>query len=174
MQKYGLALGIFVLAALFVSNFLFLPQAISPDLEKEVASIQSEPATITKLSEIKGPRIDEEAASISCADDSPVCPLAPKVITCASLPMETWVFLLAAYLGLLIFNLGFTFGKRQTVQWFWEALYTLLALAVWFQWDQCRANLWYPLYVLALGILIYLFYLYFFWETQKPISQEPE
>lgn len=173
VKKYILALGIFILGALLVGSFFF---STSPSFEHKKNDRKSyqERKDIPKLSEIKGPRIDSGAASIvrEEGEGENICAISSMGAKgCATLPVGTWVLLLATYLFLIIFNLGITFGKRNTVQWVWEAVYTVLALGSWFLWDGCRENLWFPLYVMALGVPIYLFYLYFFWEKQKQMYE---
>lgn len=106
---------------------------------------------ILKISEITGPRIDEAAASIE-----------REAVICKSLPAGIWIFLLLAYIALLIFNLAFDFRSATRIQWFWELLLTFLVLSAWYVFDGCRTNIWYPLFVLKMGILIYATYLYFF------------
>lgn len=113
---------------------------------------------IPKISEIKGPRIDDEAASV---ERVAVCNAEKEA--CSTLPTGTWLFLLFAYCALLIFNLTYNFKKAVKTQWFWELLYTLLAIAAWYVWDSCgAANIWYPEFVLKTGIVIYGIYWYFF------------
>lgn len=113
---------------------------------------------IPKISEIKGPRIDDEAAAV---ERVAVCNDGKE--TCSTLPTGIWLFLLVAYGALLIFNLAYNFKQAMKIQWFWELLYTLLALAAWYAWDSCgAANIWYPEFVLKTGIVIYGIYLYFF------------
>ena len=71
---------------------------------------------ILKLSQIDGPRISNVAASI----------VAKKSALCRDLlSSATWVFLLIAYIALLVFNLTFTFKKALKVQWLWETILTL-------------------------------------------------
>lgn len=170
VKRYVLWLGILILGALFVGNFFLLPDA-SSSLGKDSRISEERGRNIPKLSEIKGPRINDEAASIALEDDGLCAVTSFGARSCSTLPVEVWVFLLSGYLFLIIFNLGVTFGKRETVQWAWEAAYTVLALGTWFAWDGCRENLWFPLYVMALGVPIYLFYLYFFWERRKQLLQ---
>lgn len=113
------------------------------------------------------PRIDEEAASIVRESAEENCNCEKAVPSCATLPAGIWIFLLAAYIFLLIFNLSSAFGQAQKVQWFWEALLTLFALGAWYAYDGCRTFIWYPLYVLKFGLIIYLFYLYLLAEKKK-------
>jgi hypothetical protein len=178
MQKYGLALAVLVFALLFVASLLLLSTGnFSGSNNSDVHELQvigvaqkdipQEGISLAtpKLSEVRGPSIDREAAAVVREENGAICPIASKTPTCQTWPSEIWIFLLVVYLFLLIFNLSLTFGKRDTIQWVWEMVLTLLALGTWFRWDLCRTSLWYPLFVLALGILIYLFYLYFFNEN---------
>jgi hypothetical protein len=177
MKKYGLASGIFFLAALFAANIFLLPSHYSFDGADSKEEVRFDRKNILRLSEMKGPSIDGGGVSIvreEVEERNSNAIIVGEERERAILPVEIWVLILAEYLFLLIFNLGFTFGRRNTVQWFWETAYTVLALASWFLWGQSRTNIWFPLYVMALGVLIYLFYLYFFWEKQKLDSQKSE
>lgn len=98
------------------------------------------------------PRINEEAAMINIEE---------RVSTLSTFPQEVWIFLLLAFVSLLIFNLAYDFEKAQKIQWSWELGGLLLTLLIWFVFDKSRTNLWFPLYVIKLGLIIYLAYLYF-------------
>jgi len=184
VKKYGLALAVLVVVLLFIASLFLVTGNFSGSGNLSVQEQQKKNVTqenipqegislmVPKLSEVRGPSIDGEAAAVVKEEKSSNCPLIAKTTPCRTLPSEIWIFLLTVYLFLLIFNLSLTFGKRSTVQWVWEAILTILALGSWFLWDQCRTNLWFPLFVITLGILIYLFYLYFFNENLKRISDD--
>lgn len=158
-------LGLFLAGSLFL-----LPDQSFYECTKNDHNFYQERKDIPRLSEIKGPRIDGGGASVVREERAGrnICAISPMgAKSCATWPVGIWVLLLATYLFLMIFNLGSTFGKRNTIQWFWEAAYSVLALGSWFLWDGCRENLWFPLYVMALGVLVYVAYLHFFWEKQK-------
>lgn len=177
MKKYGLALGIFFLMVLFVANISLLAPGCSFDGAKGLEKARFDRRDVPRLSEMKGPSIDGGGASIAREENmrrNPDAIMMGEENERVILPVGIWVLLLATYLFLLIFNLGLTFGRRSSVQWFWETAYTVLALMSWFLLDQIRTNLWFPLYVMALGVLIYLFYLYFFWEKRKLDLQKKE
>lgn len=123
---------------------------------------------IPKLSSIRGPQITDEAAMVIATAEGETIP----VRACDTLPVRLWVFLLIAYLALLVFNLAAGFGRRTTLQWFWEATYTGLALLAWPVWDGCGSAAWYPLAVMQMGILVYLLYLYFFEHRMRRIDYE--
>ncbi|HCP09060.1 MAG TPA: hypothetical protein DIT25_04680, partial [Candidatus Moranbacteria bacterium] len=118
----------------------------------KAASVSSE---TPKISEIEGPMIDAGAASVMAEDGS--AGSSEKV-----LPAKIWIYLLFAYCFLKVFNLSFRFQESAGIRWAWEAAYTFLALFAWSAWDKSADFVWFPLYVLKLGILIYLAYLYFF------------
>jgi len=165
-KKIGkkLLFGIIVLILVFsfsLDIFLFRTEAsLVPENLKSASSRVSPFADPT-------PRIDDEAASIVSEREEAVCAPEKAVPICASLPAEVWIFLLAAYLFLLIFNLSYDFGKAKKIRWFWEGLFTLLALYAWYVYDGCRTFIWFPLYVMKLGIIIYLFYIYLMADKLK-------
>ena len=108
---------------------------------------------ILKLSQIDGPRISSVAVSA----------VAGRGALCRDiLSVGVWVFLLVAFVALLIFNLSYNFKGATKVQWFWETILTLAFLGFWFLWDTCRTNLWFPLSLIQIGIVIFASYLYFF------------
>lgn len=113
--------------------------------------------SIPKISEIKGPRIDDEAAMI-VVEEAP----SAQAKVCFSLPIEIWVFLLIAFVALLVFNLTYDFERATKIQWGWELALVLLALVTWFIWDECRTSVWFPLSIIKTGVIIYALYLYFF------------
>ena len=111
-----------------------------------------------------GERIDEEAASIEKNEKGEVVEETGTVAKKneSQYSKSFWLFLLTAYVFLLLFNLTFNFEKEQKVQWFWEAVYTFLAIFVWDQLDFKREFEWYPGAIMQVGIVIYVFYFYFF------------
>ncbi len=108
------------------------------------------------------PRIDDEAASIVKEDkvEKPISVKAPEKRDNVY-SQNFWMLLFGFYLFLLIFNLSFEFGKKKKLQWFWEAVFTFLAIYVWDNLDVTRLNTWFPGVVLESGIVIYAFYFYF-------------
>lgn len=127
------------------------------------------PQPILKISEIRGPRIDDEAAMIVVAEPSPALP-APA---CFTLPGSMWALLLAAYVALLIFNLSYTFERAagNRIQWFWEVLYTLLFVVGWYIWDECRTAVWFPFSIVKFGLLVFALYAYL---SEKKSSEKRE
>ncbi len=115
------------------------------------------------------PRIDQQAAEITKEDEGEknYAILLGENGNCVSLPQSAWVLLLGAYIFLLVFNLTFEFGKRKKLQWFWESLYTVLALLAWYQYDSCRTNSWFAQSVIIEGVVIYYFYFYYFSQKIK-------
>ena len=118
---------------------------------------------ISRISDIKGPRIDDQAATV---EKVLVSSSAKKTISHSTLPTKIWIFLFLAYVALLIFNLAYNFNSAVKIQWFWELFYTLLAIAVWFAFDYQKISIWYPIFILKMGIIIYAVYLYFFNKKQ--------
>lgn len=140
--------------------------ASSVNTERAVQPLVSK--NIPKISEIKGPRIDDEAAMI-VVEETLSAEAQAKV--CFSLPVEVWIFLLIAFVALLVFNLTLNFEKAISVQWGWELGLAVLTLGVWFLWDECRMYVWFPLSIIKMGVIIYALYLYFF---EKKFSEEKE
>jgi len=140
--------------------------ASSVNTERAVQPLVSK--SIPKISEIKDPRIDDEAAMI-VVEEALSAQAQAKV--CFSLPVEIWVFLLIAFLALLIFNLTYHFGQAMKIQWGWELALTILPLVAWYALDECRTFVWFPLHIIEMGVIIYALYLYFF---EKKFAGEKE
>ncbi len=130
--------------------------------------------SVLRISDIHGPSIGSGAAMTEDAGSS--CLVYGG--ECSSLPSELWVGLLLVYIVLLIVN--FYYGSRkfsENIQWFWEVSYTALALIAWYAFDGCRTHLWFPLYVLKMGAVIFGGYLYFLGKKAPafaPPSEEVE
>jgi hypothetical protein len=162
-----LLLALFVLADVF-SYALIISQNQNKLSQKKIF-IQKDSLenfnikNVTKISDIKGPRIDEEAASIEkiAVKDNAICTV---------LPAKVWMFLLLAYATLLIFNLSYNFRQAAEIQWLWELALTFLALVAWYKFDDCKDNIWYPIFIIKYGILIYAIYLYFFSKKRNQLS----
>ena len=155
IKRIALPLALVVFLGLFVTDIFFVPSAGSSMLKFTGPSDM-------KISDDFAPRIDSEAALV-VKEDNQIIPL------CQTLPGELWILLLAAYLFLLFFNLFYDFEHAKKIRWFWEGFYTLLALGAWYFYDECHQNIWFPLYVLRLGVIVYLAYLYLLY-TQKEIQ----
>lgn len=107
--------------------------------------------SVVKLSQVKGPQIDNAAASVIQENSLGVC---------SSLPEDIWIFLLLSYIALLLYNFSYTYTQTHAPQWLWESLYTVLGLVAWNVWDGCRTHLWFPFAVLKTGIIIFAIYVY--------------
>lgn len=169
VKKYALGFALLVLASLFFTDALFLrPEKSFQSSEKNCVSMEvvGEPETPMKLSQIKVPRIDDQAASISCQDSSEVATAA----VCRNLPANILIFLLFAYLVLLVFNLAYGFESSTTIRWKFEVFLTAIFVFGWTYFDNCFSSLWFPLYVIKLGILTYVVYLYFFEKKREAIE----
>lgn len=116
------------------------------------------PKNIQRLSEVRGPQIDNEAAAISCLEKQEF----PEINNCNTLPKNIWVFLLAIYAALLIYNLSYGFEWQKKIRWVWETILTIIFLFGWNFFDLCSQDIWFPLYLVKLGLIIYFLYLYFF------------
>lgn len=148
-----------LLLLVLVVNLFSIGFFVPSSTTKSVAS--AEP--ILKLSEINGPRISDVAA-MTVVEGGAFCR--------DLLLVAVWVFLLIVFVALLIFNLSYNFEGSTKVQWFWEALLALTFLSFWFFWDTCHTNLWFPLFIIQIGITIFAVYLYFF--EQKLLKEREE
>lgn len=171
MKKFIIPCIILVFISLFISDIFFVFSFEGK--ARSDSSIQKEGEFIINGDEIiqiekvvspgspfsdSAPRIDSEAASIVVAKKSSTCP---------TFPPEIWILLLVSFVLLIIFNLAYTFEKTQHIQWGWELFYLFLTLFVWFYFDKCKTNLWFPLYVIKLGLITYLGYLYLFEKYKR-------
>jgi hypothetical protein len=153
VKNLTLPLALLIFVALFAVDFLMVPLADS-------STIKFMRPGDARISDDFGPRIDSEAAMVEKVDG--------KIIpVCKTFPNELWILLLASYVFLLLFNLFYDFQHSQKIHWFWESLYTVLALWAWYAYDTCRLNLWFPLYVIKLGLIAYLIYLYIFYKKKE-------
>lgn len=86
-------------------------------------------------------------------------------------PVAWWIFalILLAYLFVMCFNLFYRIEESKNIRWFWEAVYTVLALVGWYYLDRCRTNVWFVYVMLISGFILYLVYLYLF---KKKISRD--
>lgn len=131
--------------------------------EEERGVVVTQP--VLKISEIRGPRIDDEAAMIVAdesaeSSQSSYATRAAMVSPCSALPIGIWIFLLAAYVALLIFNFSYTFERAAKPQWFFEVALTMLALIGWYAWDGCRDHIWFPFAVVKFGLITFAIYAY--------------
>lgn len=124
---------------------------------------------------IKTPGIGSPLRNSSASLGGEAAAVTNKTIaSCQTLPVEVWIFLLLVFLGLLIFNLTYDFTRTKKIRWGWESFYLLLTLLAWFKFDGCREVIWFPLYALKLGLLVYIAYLFFFQNksTEEEENQE--
>lgn len=147
-----------------VSLAFFTPSFSS---SREMVGV-SEPTL--RISEIKGSLIDSRAAAIVLDEKNSISSVYP--LSCSTLPTEAWVFLLFAYIALLVYNFSFTFKKATSPQWFWETLYTVLALVAWYVFDGCQTHIWFPLMIIKTGLIIFIFYVYLL-ERKKSLDVAP-
>lgn len=155
IRKYALGVILLVFAVLFFSDNVFLAdQKSTPTKSKECFSnVGAESGGgVLKISEINGPMIDGGAAWISCEEISG---------DTGNLPVKVWMFLLVAYVSLLVFNLAYDFGNTKRPRWFFETLLTLSFIFGWFYFDKLGVFVWFPLNIVKLGVFVYIAYLYF-------------
>ena len=113
-------------------------------------------APVLRISDIDGPRIDDEAAAVVVEEPEPVMLPAPRL-----LPTSVWIFLFFAYAILLAFNLivGYWQSAGLGIQWRWELIQTALFLIGWTVWDGYLAAPWFPFVLLKAGLILYVAYL---------------
>ena len=111
---------------------------------------------VLRISDIDGPRIDDEAAAVVVEEPEPVMLPAPRL-----LPTSVWIFLFFAYAILLAFNLivGYWQSAGLGIQWRWELIQTALFLIGWTVWDGYLAAPWFPFVLLKAGLILYVAYL---------------
>ena len=111
---------------------------------------------VLRISDIDGPRIDDEAAAVVVEEPEPVMLPAPRL-----LPTSVWIFLFFAYAILLAFNLivGYWQSAGLGIQWRWELIQTALFLIGWTVWDGYLAAPWFPFALLKAGLILYVAYL---------------
>jgi hypothetical protein len=165
IRKNFLVLVSVIFVSLFFTDAIFLspPKQLQAPSKICLSSESLEKTgNVPKLSAISKPQIDDKAASISCEQtaigNAPVC---------QTLPAKIWIFLLIAYLALLIFNLTYEFERSSRLRWGWEVLLTGIFIFGWLYFDKCGLNIWFPLYVIKLGAATYFIYLYFFEKNKK-------
>lgn len=124
--------------------------------ENTVPRIDDEAAYIEKKTEIKEERNDTRKP-VKVIERGP-----EATVLESEYSQNFWVFILGTYLFLMVFNLSADFGETKSIQWFWVSVFTFLAIFSWDNMDASRSNTWFPKLIMETGIIIYLFYLYFF------------
>lgn len=129
-------------------------------LQFSICAAQSE-KPLSEIIKEGAPTVGEEAASIEKEEGEKINSR-DLISSCNSLPENMWILVFGAYLFLLVFNLTYGIDKEKGTRWFWEALYTILALLAWESFDECRTNTWFPKITIMTFAIIYLYYLYYF------------
>lgn len=117
---------------------------------------------VLRISEIAGPRIDDGAAMV--------------VVRSGFVPSaELFVFLLVAFIALLLFNFSYTFETTLVPQWRLEGLIMLSAVFGWLLLDPERVFLWFPFAILKSGLILFAGYVYLLEKKQKQrvLRKEP-
>lgn len=87
---------------------------------------------------------------------------------CQSLPEKGFALLLLAYIMLMAFNLRESSRKQGYPGGIFEILLTLVFLAIWFAYDDCRASAWFPLVIVKVGLILYIFAALTALDEQEP------
>ena len=138
----------------------------------ESVVIQTQP--IQKISEIRGPRIDEEAAMVVAEESLESSSMIQAVVHCSLLPLSIWVFLVAAYVALLLFNFSYTFEQQIRPQWFFELALTVFVLISWYFLDECRTVPWFPFDIMKFGLITFALYAYLFEKKLVETREQAE
>lgn len=118
---------------------------------------------VLKISDIDGPRIDDEAAAVVVEESDPDTFPATR-----PLPAGLWIGLFFAYAALLAFNLiaGYRQSAGLGIQWRWELIQTAFFLIGWTVWDGYLTAPWFPFAILKAGLILYVAYLA--WPDRGP------
>lgn len=130
---------------------------------------------VLRLSEIDGPRIDTEAATIALSEAPATteAPVTTVTTETTALPGELWVLLILAYAVLLVFNFSYTFDRVAAPQWGWEVFYTLAALWGWLVMDPTALYSWFPFMILKTGLIIFALYAYLLERRLREEEKQP-
>ena len=159
INRYPVAfiLGGLLLIQLF-SLIWVVPFVVTGDQESAVLLTQGLSESIPKLSEMKGAQIDSQAAAVINED------------VCKTVSAGVWIFLLFAYIALLVYNFSYRFKESVRIQWFWELIYTLLFVLVWLLFDECFIHSWFPFMLIETGLIVFGIYAYLF-EKKRSIEE---
>ncbi len=169
---------IYLIVVLFLLTFLADGPLLFSAKANSVMANSSESNFIINEKEavkVKTPKAESPLRNISQGLGGEAVAVTNKALSsCQGLPVEIWIFLLSMFMALLIFNLSYNFSRARKIQWGWEVILLLLTLGAWLIFDECRANIWFPLYVIKLGLIIYLAYLYFLEKKPKNMNSEEQ
>lgn len=156
-------LTLVMLFFLFALEIASLPWcAPAPTDRSEYAAVPTENMVVAtavpvlRISDIDGPRIDDEAAAVVVEEPGSAMLPSPH-----PLPAGLWIGLFFAYVALLAFNLiaGYRQSAGLGIQWRWELIQTALFLIGWTVWDGYLTAPWFPFVLLKAGLMLYAAYL---------------
>ncbi len=110
---------------------------------------------------------DSVPLRISEITDARIDSVAAMVVMAPALPQILWVFLLVAYVTLLVFNFSYTFRTVTSPQWHFELILTILTLGAWYHLDSGRGEIWFPLTLIKSGLIVAIIYVYLL-ERRSP------
>jgi RsiW-degrading membrane proteinase PrsW (M82 family) len=94
---------------------------------------------------------------------------------CTSLPNEVWLFLIGAYLALLIFNFKEAYKQQKPIGGVFEIFLSGMFLILWASFDNCHSTYWFPLLLLKSGLIVYIFaQLLMLYTTLQPEPEEEQ
>lgn len=93
---------------------------------------------------------------------------------CESWPLWVWIVLLILYAALFNFSSFREIKEANKIRWFWQAVYTIAALVIWYFFDKCRMYQWFPLVVVIIGMVSYWYYLHILRNSVRQNNPEIE
>ncbi|MFC1645409.1 hypothetical protein ACFL08_05275 [Patescibacteria group bacterium] len=79
---------------------------------------------------------------------------------CVSWPLRNWFLLLITYIAIFSFNSFYKIkNDKNKIRWFWQFIYTCLAILVWYLFDGCKTFQWFPIAIIIAGAANYEIYL---------------
>ncbi|KKP94393.1 MAG: hypothetical protein US25_C0031G0007 [Candidatus Moranbacteria bacterium GW2011_GWE1_36_7] len=161
VTKYAFGIILLVFVSLFFidGTFLFAEKSSAIKTRECYSNLELTTQNNTlRISEINESMIDQQAASVVCSEVSD---------DIQNLPIKIWIFLFIVYVALLIFNLSYDFANTKKPRWFFEMLLSVSFVVLWFYYDNSGINIWFPLNIIKVGIVIYLAYLYYLTKNKS-------
>lgn len=135
-------------ALLFLELVPLLNASPIADPTREVTSVP------TLSEQPKSGSIDGRAVMVVATGD-----VVHEISLCKALPKDVWVLLIFIYVLLMVFNLREQYRLYRSIRyWRFEALITAFFLLEWLVFDTCREQVWFPLTLLKIGLILFLIF----------------